>query len=106
MRNVYVSVKDQFTANTISNALKNATATEATLAAYKKTGMARKTGKMILTIPEANATAKALEVYAKTTEHEPSAKLARSIAFGIRMRTAAACNAAKAAVEPAVEIEA
>ena len=61
--------------------------------------MSRKTGKAILTISEANATAKALETYAKTTEHEPSAKMAHSLAFGIRMKTAAACKAAKAAVE-------
>ena len=94
--NVFVAVESQFVANVITNAVNAAKASDVTLSIYRKNGIARKTGKLVLTIEEANALSKALEAYAKTTSHAASAKMAKSIAFGTRMRTAAACKAVKA----------
>ena len=94
--NVFVKVESEFVANVITNAINSAKATEEALSVYKKNGIARKTGKLVLTIEEANTLARALENYSKTTQHEASAKMARAIAFGTRMRTAAACKAVKA----------
>ena len=99
MKNVFIKVESVFTANVMANAIASAKADENTLAVNKKIGMSRKTGKMILTIAEANATAKALEAYSKTTKHAPSAKMSKELATAIRMRTAAACKAVKASVE-------
>lgn len=91
MKNVFVKVENEFTANVLGNAV------SAESSVNQKVGMSRKTGKLIMSITEANETAKALEAYAKKTAHAASAKLAKSLATAIRFRTAAACKAAVAA---------
>ena len=89
---ITVKVESVFAANVLTNSTRTASAE-----LRQKVGMGRKTGKVIMTIAEANELSKSLETYAKTTKHEPSAKMARSIAFGCRQKTARVCNAIKAA---------
>lgn len=97
MKNVFVEITSVFTANTLTNAIAAAKSNDNTVAVNEKIGMSRKTGKLIMSIPEANETAKALEAYAKKTTHAASAKMAKSLATAIRFKTAAACKAVKAA---------
>ncbi len=87
MKNVFVKVENEFTANVLTNAV----SAESTV--NQKVGMSRKTGKLVMSITEANETAKALENYAKKTAHAASAKMAKTLATAIRFKTAAACKA-------------
>ena len=93
---VFVKVESEFVSNVITNAINSAKATEEALSVYRKNGIARKSGKLVLTIAEANTLARALENYSETTEHAASYKMAKSLAFAVRMRTAQACKNAKA----------
>lgn len=94
MKNVFIKIESVFTSNVLTNAM---SAAEISENLNKKIGMSRNTGKLIMSIPEANTAAKALETYAKKTAHAASAKMAKSLATAIRFRTAAACKAAVAA---------
>lgn len=98
-KNVFIKVDNEFIANTIANAVKATEKSDIMDGVSKKVGMARKTGKLILGITEANGVAKALETYSKGTESAPAARMAKSLAGAIRLRTAIACKNAKLAAE-------